>query len=112
MNEHVRESLKHWFRMRRWVRLYKRRHSVQIPNVIVMENSIDECWSAINCALCIKYQDDDYTCRCCPLYLNGDCCHDYGSAWRAVPDSETWTDWLKASNKMIKALWEVRDYGE
>jgi len=119
MNEHVRESLKHWFRMRRWVRkVIKHKYHKSVDDVI-MNKDLGECWAANYCALCGEYISYSFSygfsygfsCFLCPLHLNGDGCLSKDSSWYVVNVSTTWVEWLSASNEMIKALWEIRDYG-
>ena len=116
MNKHVRESLKHWFRMRRWVR---KQDPIFFKNYSVMEDKIGESWHSEYCELCniyfndLKYSEkysEEESCTMCPLYKIGKCCWLIDSHWYNVAIAQTWGEWLENSNEMIMALWAVRNY--
>lgn len=110
MNKYVIESLKHWFRMRRWVReeILKRGMGDVSPTVRKMHEGIGEIWIGADCSLCQKYYDfDTESCGKCPLFLKYGC-EKRGSPHDLVDESDTWNEWYENSKGMIKALWEVR----
>lgn len=98
-------SLKHWFRMRRFVRqLIREGKGSEYPLSTGMLLKIYEYWGGRYCALCIAVDD----CTLCPLWKNRNCCHNYKSAYNYVVFAKKWLHWLTASDGMIRALWDCR----
>jgi hypothetical protein len=107
-NKHVEKSLKHWFRMRRWVRKQPKYNNI---NCWKMLEEISESPDGKFCALCKNYFKKR-SCDCCPLYkfTRLSCGKDTLSPWMKANDAQDWGEWLKNSNEMIKDLWEIRNY--
>jgi hypothetical protein len=102
----VVNSLKHWFRMRRYVRrLIKNGRRSKPPLCMRMNDEIGEVWNVNHCALCVRVNEE---CNRCPLGKNNSRCTSENSAYMKVNYSATWAEWLAASGDMIRALWNCR----
>lgn len=68
-------------------------------SVSKMYNAIGETWYDNYCALCLKYR-----CQECPLDIAGLNCNFYNSPWKQLVNCNTWWQYVKAENNMIKVL--------
>lgn len=115
-NVHVRESLKHWFRIRGYLRTLPKSRSTcdvwgkeSITTFYAgMLRTIGELISSEYCALCNAYYTNTTECSMCPLFRRDYWCLDSGSIYERVVASNNVAEWLENSKLMIKALWECR----
>lgn len=84
------------------------KHGVVDADLMIQE--INEDWFSDDCAFCQSYIDYDSNplCSRCPIVLNHFAsCENKQSIWWKVDRSETWTEWLKNAEKMLKLLKKV-----
>jgi hypothetical protein len=94
----IKDSIKHWKRMRAWVKKQKKSN---VTDYYEMAKAIKETWTSGSCALCKFYEPN---CKSCPLVKKHTGCGGEKTNWVKVDRSETWGEWYKNSTKMLKQL--------
>ncbi len=105
--EELKESLRHYWRMRKYVKKCDPKEKATIEK---MYNEITETWYGESCNLCKKYSTNKHSlfrCKRCPLYLNNSGCEFHYSPWRGIIDSYTWEEWIINANYMVKTFMEL-----
>ena len=99
----VKQSIAHWKRMIQWVE--KQPGDAEVSRYL-MYKQIGETWDANHCALCRIHllEPSNIICKKCPLANAVFGCNGFGSPWHRVNLSDTWKQWLKEANKMLKTL--------
>ena len=115
MREDIKKSLKHWFRMRKFVRSIIRNERENLlpdmrPYSNILGSNIKETWFSVDCPLCYKYLHGENSCDNCPILVFDTYCNNESSIWKKINKSKTWIEWLENSNAMIYLLWKTRNY--
>ena len=104
MNQKQKAAIAHYKRMQKWVRT---RHKEGYPHGYLMFVAIDETWGVEDCIYC---RVNNKNCEGCELRGEGyfeyeGCCN---GLWNEMNDSQTWGEWLEASEKVVEY---VKKYG-
>jgi hypothetical protein len=103
MNEETKQavidSIKHHKRMQDWVKTQPKDNH---PNLVRMDDAINEDWHPTFCPLCKLYE----YCVGCPLFKKYGKCgsFNYKNEWTRLAMSLTWEEWLVNDKKLVKQL--------
>lgn len=96
----IKNSIKHWKRMRRWVKeVIDGGGGSDRSDGIIMRSYINETWSGSYCDLCSKYE---HRCSKCPITEISVHCNI--GIWTRINTAYTWNEWYLNSTKMLKLL--------
>jgi hypothetical protein len=106
--EELKQSLRHYWRMRKWAKKQDGRTKI---NQLDIEEDIGESWDGEFCILCKTYgvfcASYGVFCDCCPLYLNDHDCNEIKSPWIKLNASKTWGQWIKAATEMARVIMKL-----
>ena len=105
----IKESIQHWFRMRKFYRRLPESDKCLDPLdfEMSMRDTIDEVWYARSCPLCIEFLSFGINCGDCPIAIKSTSCLYKKSIWSFVSDATNAKDWYTRSKKMVQLLWKL-----